>query len=270
MHQRPERRAHVAAVAAAVAFEQPAQRAVGQRLQRRRRQRHDVVVTRPQRLLGATARSCRTTAPGSAPGTPASASRANCAAAQARTVSSTAPSGAQTTARSRADHRGGGQHPRCADAARRLGVGSLGGERGELVAERRRQHRVVALVAVDGGHQHVGCAPGRARRSAAGAPRRAAAPGVDTPVAASRDAVENVDEMLGGEHAAARNGVGPQPFLQPGDHHELPLAAERRVRADSSATRVRVRRRVAAPPAGSAMRAHVVDETRRAKRRWCG
>ena len=38
---------------------------------------------------------------GSAPGTPAAANRPNCSAAQARRLSSTAPGGAQTTARSR-------------------------------------------------------------------------------------------------------------------------------------------------------------------------
>ena len=85
VQQRPDRRPHIAAVGAAVAFEQPAQRAVGQRLQRRRRQRHHVVVTDHSGSSvdsGVMPYHCV----GSAPATPAAASRANWAAAQARTA----------------------------------------------------------------------------------------------------------------------------------------------------------------------------------------
>ena len=55
---------------------------------------------------------------------------------------------------------------------------------------------------------------------------------LDTPGRVSLgDPVEDVDEMLGAEHAAARSRVGPQPFLQSGDDDDIPFPAEGGVRA---------------------------------------
>ena len=50
--ERAEHRAHVAAVRAAVAFQQPAQRAVGEHLKGGWRHRHDVILARPQWRVG--------------------------------------------------------------------------------------------------------------------------------------------------------------------------------------------------------------------------
>ena len=46
------------------------------------------------------------------------------------------------------------------------------------------------------------------------------------------DTVQHVQQSLRAQHSAARNSVGPQPFLQAGDDDQVPLVAERRVRAE--------------------------------------
>ena len=44
--------------------------------------------------------------------------------------------------------------------------------------------------------------------------------------------VQHVQQSLCTEHSPARNRVGPQAFLQARDYHEIPLVADRRVRAE--------------------------------------
>ena len=147
----PERRPDVTAVAAAVAFEQPPQRAVGQRLHRRRREGDDVVIARPQRVLGRRrggAVPLRGRGAGHARGGQPG---QLCCCAGPRVVVDGAVGRAHHRAQP-ADHRRRGQHPRRADGL--VGVPRpLGRQREQLGAERRRHQRVVALGAVDGGHQ---------------------------------------------------------------------------------------------------------------------
>ena len=89
--------------------------------------------------------SCRA---GTAPGTPAAASRANCAAAQARRSSSTSPSGAHTTARNRLTdwYRSGDRRPEPVDYASLVVLPALTDVE-EEAAERSSTDRAVALIA---------------------------------------------------------------------------------------------------------------------------
>ena len=43
------------------------------------------------------------------------------------------------------------------------------------------------------------------------------------------EAVEDIEQSLGAQHAAARSGVGPQAILQTGDDHHVPVAVQRGV-----------------------------------------
>ena len=181
---------------------------------------------------------------GSAPDTPAAASRANCAAAQARTVVGDGALGCADHRAEPADQRRGRQHPR---GGHRLGgwVSASVANCGELDEERRGQHRVVAACRCRPRSPAGGCGRGPWRRSAACAPRPAAAPGWTLRGHGLADhPVEDVDEVLGAEHAAARSRVGPQPFLQSGDDDDVPFPAEGGVRADQRDA-VDVGRRVA-------------------------
>ena len=100
------------------------------------------------------------------------------------------------------------------------------------MAERRREHRLVASVAVHRGHQQAAAGAGhRGDQQPAflGEQRR---PARQAAVHLRRDAVHHVDELLGAQHAAAGNRVGPQSFLQARDDDELPFPAERRMGAE--------------------------------------
>ena len=82
---------------------------------------------------------------------------------------------------------------------------------------------------------------------------------LDTPAAiVADDAVEDIDELLRAEHAAAWSRVGPQPFLQSGDDDDIPFPAEGGVRAHHRDA-VDVGWRVAGRRQ-RAQRAHVLDE----------
>ena len=163
---------------------------------------------------------------GAAPGTPASASLASWVAAQARTSSLTSSSGAQTSARSLPTTSAGASTRDAVTGATSLACAAVGGQRSEFVAERRRDGTVVSFT-VDGRHENVRPSPaeGSDEQSAlVGQHRRPRGH------ALAAHAVDVVDEFLGGEHTASRNRVGPQPFLNSGQNHELPLAAQCGVR----------------------------------------
>ena len=211
VHQRTDRRPHIAPVAAAVPLQQPAQRAVGQRLQRRRRQPHHVVVTRPQRFVGAR-RGHAVPLLGVGAGNP-------CRGQPRQLCCGTCPYRVVDGVLGRADHRAqpadqrrGSQHPR--------GEHRLGGMGFGVGRELRRVRRETARAASSRRRFRcrprspaVGCGRGPWRRSAACAPRPAAVPGWTPRGRSIGDPVEDVDELLGAEHAAAWSRVGPQPFL---------------------------------------------------------
>ena len=56
----------------------------------------------------------------------------------------------------------------------------------------------------------------------------------EPPLPRIRYPVDHVDQLLSCQHTAPRGHVGPQPFLHPGDHDEIPLSAQRRVRTEHS------------------------------------
>ena len=151
VHQRTDRRPHVATVAAAVPFQQPAQRAVGQRLQGRRRQPHHVVVPRPQWFIGARrGHAIPLLGIGAGNACRSQPRQLRCGTGPYR-ISDGILGRADHRAQP-ADHRRGSKHPRGEHRLGGLGFG-VGSQLAELVVERRGQHRVVAALTVDRGDQ---------------------------------------------------------------------------------------------------------------------
>ncbi len=221
----------------AVPFGQPPQRAVRQRLQGRRAHRDGVVLPHPQRLSRAD--RCQTLPlRGSAPGTPAAARRANCVARRLRSLSSIASDGAHATARSRPT-------TAAADSTGGAAIGSTATPSDESSGV---AHCATSATNGDGSVTSSPLALSTAVTS--NRPPGASHRGDQQPslLGQQRSAgrhlvaqtVEHVEQSLGAQHATARCGVGPQPVLQAGDDDQLPIAAQRCMRAED---RDRLRRR---------------------------
>ena len=227
MQQRADRGAHITSVSSAMAFKKPTQRAVGQRLQRRRRKRDDVLIAIPQRLVAGQRRHAVPLGGVGACDSGLCQSRElRCRADPYRIIDRVGCCAHHRTQAS--DHRGRSQHSRRDDRFGRVGFG-IGRQGCQLITERRRNHRLVAVVAVDRGDEQAaaGAAHGGDQQPALlGQQRRSAR---QSPVGLRDDAVHHIDKPLRAQHAAAGNRVGPQPFLQAGDDDELPFPAERRM-----------------------------------------
>ena len=214
--QRTRRGAQFARVAAAVPLQQPAQRAVLQGLQRRRRQGDGMSGAAPQRIHcadGGHAVPVGRVGAGHPGGRqPGQLAGGVCAVFLSDTVGGTALGCAHDGAQPAHDggHR---QHLWCANRRRQVrGHAISGGVAGDVVEERRRQRRVrrAATVTAVGGGDHEPPA-GPAHRGDEQPPLVGHHRGTGTDIAGH--IVEDIEKSLGPQDAAAWNRVGPQAFL---------------------------------------------------------
>ena len=228
VHQRAQGGGELARTGAAVSFGQPAQRAVGEGLSRRRAQGDGVpgLGGTPQRFVGARlgqAVPLRRVGAGHPGG--GQARQLRC---RAGTLGVVGLRRAHHCAQP-ADHRGGGEHRRRGLRPHRLVGGGPGGVAGQFGDERGRRRHVLAGVAVDGGDQQPPpCAAHRGDQQPAFLGQQRCP--VGDLLAQLADTVEDVEQPSGAQHPAARGGVGPQPLLQAGDDDGVPVAAQRGVR----------------------------------------